>query len=194
MKQALIIDDDNLIREYLTKSGYNLFGDSEIFSTSTLEDALAIAQTIEPTVILLDLILPDTNGLEGLDKLRSLCPDACIIVISGSTPPEHQILEMKTKADGFLSKSGHHLTDLANAIRKIEEGHTIFETPREPVRVVTHSYSGLSPVENQVLQMFLNGLSIRDVINETEKSESYIKSLRRSIREKLGDQIFDSPR
>lgn len=194
MKQALIIDDDSLIREYLTMSGYNLFGDSEIFSTSTLKDALTIAQTIEPTVILLDLILPDTNGLEGLVKLRSLCPDACIIVISGSTPPESQIREMKKNADGFLSKSDHHLTDLANAIRKIEEGHTIFEAPREPVRVVTHSYSGLSPVENQVLQMFLNGLSIRNVIDETGKSESYIKSIRRNIREKLGAQIFTSPR
>jgi DNA-binding NarL/FixJ family response regulator len=194
MKQVLIIDDDSLIREYLTKSGYNLFGDSEIFSTSTMQDALTIARTIEPKVILLDLILPDTRGLEGLDELRSLCPDACIIVISGSTPPENQVHEMKESADGFLSKSGHHLTELANAIRKIEEGHAIFETPREPVRVVTHSYSGLSPVENQVLQMFLNGLSIRDVINETGKSDSYIKSLRRNIREKLGDQIFNNPR
>lgn len=191
MKQVLIIDDDSLIREYLTKSGYNLFGDSEIFSTSTLQDALTIAQTIEPAVILLDLILPDTKGLEGLHELRTLCPDANLIVISGSTPPNHQMREMKKKADGFLSKSGHHLTDLANAIQKIELGYTIFETPREPVRIVTHSYSGLSPVENQVLQMFLKGLTIRDVINETGKSESYIKSLRRNIREKLGDEIFN---
>ncbi|KXJ57931.1 MAG: hypothetical protein AXW12_19480 [Thalassospira sp. Nap_22] len=194
MKQVLIIDDDSLIREYLTKSGYNLFGDSEIFSSSTLEDALAIAQTTELSLILLDLVLPDTRGLEGLVQLRKLCPETCIIVMSGSFPAEKQIREMKKKADGFLSKSGHHLTELANAIRKIEAGERLFELPAGPVRVVTHSYSGLSPVENQVLQMFLNGLTTREVINETGKSESYIKSVRRSIREKLGDEIFDSPR
>lgn len=190
MKQVLIVDDDSLVREYLAKEAYNLFGDSEIFTTSTLVDALTICKQKIPSTILLDLVLPDTTGLKGLYAVRELCPDSCIIMISGTVPSKNVLLELKNLANGFLTKSSHHLTQLADAIHAIESGTEIFENPHPPHASITHTYSGLSPVENQLLQMFRNGLRVKDVIEQTRLSESYVKSVRRNIKEKLGPDIF----
>ncbi|RCK43251.1 response regulator transcription factor [Thalassospira profundimaris] len=190
MKQVLIVDDDNLIREYLARSAYDLFGDCEVFSTSTLKDALGLDETIRPETILFDLILPDTQGLTGLRSVRRRWKESCIIVISGSSPGEDQIKEMKMLANGFLAKSNHHLSQLATAIHRIEKGTEEFELLPKEQKAVEHSFSCLSPVESQVFQLFDQGLSVRDVLAITGKSESTVKSIRRNIRAKLGDNIF----
>tara|TARA_R110001583_G_scaffold191571_1_gene357099 strand:- start:11326 stop:11904 length:579 start_codon:yes stop_codon:yes gene_type:complete len=192
MKQVLIVDDDTLVREYLSKSAYDLFGDSEVFTTSTMTGALSICAHSQPSTILLDLNLPDTTGLDGLIALRALCPISCIIMISGSIPNEKLMEKIREEANGFLTKSNHHLSQLANMISEIEAGEEIFETTRPPFGLISRSYSGLSPIENQCLEMFRNGMTVRDVIKQTGKSDSYVKSVRRSIKEKLGPDVFGS--
>lgn len=192
MKQVLIVDDDTLVREYLSKSAYDLFGDSEVFTTSTMTGALSICADSQPSTILLDLYLPDTTGLDGLIALRALCPISCIIMISGSIPNEKLMEMIREEANGFLTKSNHHLSQLANTISEIEAGEEIFETTRPPFGLISRSYSGLSPIENQCLEMFRNGMTVRDVIKQTGKSDSYVKSVRRSIKEKLGPDVFGS--
>ena len=149
MKQVLIVDDDTLVREYLSKSAYDLFGDSEVFTTSTMTGALSICAHSQPSTILLDLNLPDTTGLDGLIALRALCPISCIIMISGSIPNEKLMEKIREEANGFLTKSNHHLSQLANMISEIEAGEEIFETTRPPFGLISRSYSGLSPIENQ---------------------------------------------
>lgn len=100
-KKILLIDDDEsiiwVIKKALEPSGYS------ITSRTRLSSGLRAAQDNYP-VILLDLVLPDGDGLEGLREIRSLNPDATVIMITAHAKMQSTITAMKEGAYDYLEK------------------------------------------------------------------------------------------
>jgi two-component system nitrogen regulation response regulator GlnG len=99
-KKVLVIDDDEsiiwVIKKALEPLGYS------IISRTRLASGLRAAR--EQQVILLDLILPDGNGLEGLREIRSAHPDAVVIMITAHAQMQSTITAMKEGAYDYLEK------------------------------------------------------------------------------------------
>jgi len=99
-KKILVIDDDEsiiwVIKKALEPSGYG------VVSRTRLASGLRAIQ--ERQVILLDLILPDGNGLEGLREIRSARPDAVVIMITAHAQMQSTITAMKEGAYDYLEK------------------------------------------------------------------------------------------
>jgi two-component system nitrogen regulation response regulator GlnG len=99
-KKVLVIDDDEsiiwVIKKALEPVGYS------IISRTRLASGLRAAR--EQQVILLDLILPDGNGLEGLREIRSAHPDAVVIMITAHAQMQSTITAMKEGAYDYLEK------------------------------------------------------------------------------------------
>jgi DNA-binding response OmpR family regulator len=101
--RILIIDDEPSIQDalgsYLKQSGFT------VVTASSGQEALAACQREEFDVITVDVVLPDTDGLELLSKLRAMKPMTPIIVATGNDPtPTLLNTAKKNGASGFASK------------------------------------------------------------------------------------------
>jgi len=100
-KKILIIDDDEsiiwVIKKALEPLGY------KISSRTKLASGLKAAQD-KPHIILLDLILPDGDGLEGLREIRSVSPDTVVIMITANARMQSTITAMKEGAYDYIEK------------------------------------------------------------------------------------------
>jgi len=113
---VLIVDDDAFVRAYLkdalAETGYFL---SE---ASNGEEAVDVASMERPDVVLLDLLMPKQSGLDALAKLRNICPESRIIVISSLDSDSLVDQALNAGAKGFVAKPFHPL-EILGAVRKV---------------------------------------------------------------------------
>src|SRR5574341_524165 len=99
---VLIVDDQPTIRRslrhLLERKGYRA---CEADNGAT---GVQTAQAEDPEVILLDLKLPDADGLEILDRLQGVCPEAAVILLTGHGSVEAAVTKIKKGAEDFLEK------------------------------------------------------------------------------------------
>ena len=101
MKKILVIDDDlevqAILRTYLEREGF------EVFCSSCSESGLVLMRNRQPDLIILDIFLPDSNGLETCNKIR-LEIKTPIILISAKGDESDKVLGLGLGADDFLTK------------------------------------------------------------------------------------------
>ncbi|MHA7868292.1 MAG: response regulator transcription factor [Salipiger thiooxidans] len=103
--RALVVDDHPLFCDALTLTLQSIADFEEIRTAGTLEKALDIvAQGEPPDLVILDLNLPDVNGLDGLVRLRNAAPRAAIIIASSMADNRMISQALKAGADGFVPK------------------------------------------------------------------------------------------
>jgi DNA-binding NarL/FixJ family response regulator len=102
---ALVVDDHPLFCDALTLTLQSIADFAEIRTASTMEKALeVVAHDDRIGLIVLDLNLPDVNGLDGLVRLRNATPDASIIIASSMADNRMISHALKAGADGFVPK------------------------------------------------------------------------------------------
>lgn len=104
-KMVLIVDDSYLIIERLTDMLSELETIGDITHALSGMDALEILQSRTPDVILLDINLPDTNGVELLRIVKEKYPGIIIIMLTNQANDYYRQLCMKLGADYFADKS-----------------------------------------------------------------------------------------
>jgi two-component system, NarL family, nitrate/nitrite response regulator NarL len=120
----LLVEDHALFRHGLLLLLDKLPGDHQYLESETCEAAFALtAVHRDLDLILLDLALPGMNGLDGLDRLRALCPDTPIVLLSASENPRFIVDGMRRGAQGFIPKSTDPETMVA-ALQRILLGCT----------------------------------------------------------------------
>ncbi|MDJ0823453.1 MAG: response regulator transcription factor [Paracoccaceae bacterium] len=103
--KALVVDDHPLFCDALTLTLQSIADFEEIRTAGTLEKALEIvAKDGEIGLVILDLNLPDVNGLDGLVRLRTAAPRAAIIIASSMADNRMISHALKAGADGFVPK------------------------------------------------------------------------------------------
>ena len=102
---ALVVDDHPLFCDALTLTLQSIAEFSDIRTAGTLEKALeVVAQDARIGFIVLDLNLPDVNGLDGLVRLRNAAPRAAILIASSMADNRMICHALKAGADGFVPK------------------------------------------------------------------------------------------
>lgn len=113
----LVVDDEKVVRDiiyrYLTKKGY------DVLTTRNGQEALLLGSRGAFDIILLDINMPDMNGLEVLHQLKIKYPDAIVVMLTGVADPESVIesAAMGMGATAFLSKPCE-LTELQRVINE----------------------------------------------------------------------------
>jgi nitrogen regulation protein NR(I) len=126
-KKILIIDDDESII-WVVKKALEPFGYS-ITSRTRLSSGLRAMQD-KPPVVLLDLILPDGDGLDGLREIHSLNPDAIVIMITAHAKMQSTITAMKEGAYDYLEKP-FDIEELKIVVEKAFRDFSLREELRE---------------------------------------------------------------
>ena len=102
MRKILIIDDEpevcELLSDFLKMQGY------EALTAVRSEDGLALVETEKPDLVLLDIMMPQIDGLECLQRIRKLKPDTIVIMVSGIKDEKIAKEAIRRGAYDFLGK------------------------------------------------------------------------------------------
>lgn len=169
MTRLLLVDDHAVLIEGLTMllSG---FDDLEVVATaSSGANVVECFRVHEPDVVLMDLSMPDVDGIDATTRLRAAFPDVRVIVLTGS-PDAHLVsAALDAGASGYLMKSASG-DDIAEAIRGVANGQSVFGSEAlQALRSVPEPPGPggeLTPRETDVLRLVVGGLSNKQIAVE----------------------------
>ena len=114
MARMLVIDDEESIQKLLStvlkRKGH------EVFLADSGQKGIHIFERTRPLITILDLSMPDLNGIEVLSRLRAIDPRACVIIMTGYGTEEEKAKALALGADAFLKK-GFSLFEFGEALR-----------------------------------------------------------------------------
>jgi len=191
--RILIVDDHLIVREGLRwlfghDPGIEIAGEA-----ATAEEAMEAIASARPDVVLLDLHLPDRNGLEVLREIRDRSPDLPVVILTMSDQPEYVEEAVRAGAAGYLVKNAPQ-DELARALRAAAAGDGYIQA--EVTRPLLARFAAqapraedlpdLAPRELEIVGLLAEGLADKQIAARLGLSESTVKSYLRSAYEKLG--------
>jgi DNA-binding NarL/FixJ family response regulator len=190
----LIVDDHPLFVEALKLVIQGAFPEARLAEAASIEAARAVLDKQGPfDLVLLDLSMPGTRGLDGLLELRSRHPRLPIVVVSALEDPRiiHEV--MVCGAAGFISKSTRG-SELGDAIREVMAGSVVLPKNYSPPQAdagpsgtsdLAARFATLTPQQVRVLQMLRQGLLNKQIAYDLGVGETTIKAHVSEILRKL---------
>lgn len=195
MHTLLIADDHPMFREAMVDAIAAALPDSTILQTDTLAGALRDASAHDENLdlLLLDLGLPDSAGLDGLARLRNQLPWLPIAIISADQARETVLEALNLGAVGYISKSTPR-QELLAALQQVLEGRVYLPADllRRPAPAVTHERpepldtASLTAKQREVLTRMVQGKSNKLIARELAIAETTVKTHVSAILRKLG--------
>jgi len=193
--RVLLADDHNLIRAGLRlvvaqQADFVVVGEAE-----NGRQAVAMAESLGPDVVVMDIGMPDLNGIEACRQIREKRPETEVVMLSMHSDEGYVLRALKAGARAYLLKDSAE-ADLARAIRASAEGKSFFSPAVGKVLLEDYmrklertgaedSYELLTPREREVLQMVAEGNSSKDVANRLNLSVYTVETHRARIMQKL---------
>jgi DNA-binding NarL/FixJ family response regulator len=176
----LLVDDHTLFREALVHVLNQLSPQMVVHEAATMEEAIyCIANAHNLDLLLLDLDLPDADGLSALPNLRKLVPTVSIVVLSGSETCQHIRQAQNNGAVGYIPKT-HSSHQMLAALRVILAGDVYFPCYLQANNRPTHTTGKSEPSiltirQHEVLQLMAQGLPNKSIAKALEVTEGTVK-------------------
>ena len=179
---VFIVDDDVSVRESLQSLVAEVGWQAEAFASA--REFLARRRPNLPSCLVLDVSLPDLNGLELQQRIAGQCADMPIIFITGHGDIPMTVQAMKAGAVEFLTKP---FTDhaLLGAVRGALERSRAALAEASSLKILRECYQSLSRRERQVMTLVVGGLLNKQVGSELGISEITVKAHRGRVMRKM---------
>ncbi len=187
---VMVVDDHPMWRDGVARD----LAEHGFAVVATAPDAAAavrIARTVRPDVVLMDLQLGATSGVQATGEITAALPDTRVLVLSASGEHEDVLAAVKAGASGYLVKSAS-VTELADAVRRTAAGAAVF-TPGLAGLVLgeyrrTSADAGaprLTDRETEVLRLVAKGLSSKQIAERLVLSHRTVENHVQSTLNKL---------
>jgi DNA-binding NarL/FixJ family response regulator len=189
--RVLIVDDHTVVRKgiqmiFKTEPDIQVVGEAEDGN-----QAFRLVRSLRPDVVLMDLVMPKSDGIEAIVKIKCDFPSTKIIVLTTFEDEVKVRAAMEANADGYLLKDADD-ENLLRAIRHVQRG----EMPLHPCiahqlvdyvanQVNPNNKNCLTHREQEVLQLIARGLSNKAVANALHICEGTVKTYVGNILDKL---------
>ena len=189
-----LIDDHPVVREGFARALADEQDMVVVGQGGTAADCLRDTAISKPDVVLVDLNIPDRDGIELLSALRAQLPNAKLLVLS-CYDDEFRVAEaLRAGAQGYLVKTSK-LEEVVDGIRRIATGgaplspripHAVVRAMRKPASEGSGGLDALTPRERQVLRLLAAGVSTRETAARLTISPKTVETHRVRIYAKLG--------
>jgi NarL family two-component system response regulator LiaR len=190
---VLLVDDHAIVRQGVRTFLATQPDLSVVAEAGTGAEAVTLAAQYVPDVILMDLIMPDMDGVEATRRVKQVSPRSQVVVMTSYHEDEHIFPALKAGALSYLLKDLSS-EELAAAIRKAAVGEAILH-PRVAARVIkelqgprpekVNPFTELSERELEVLKLIADGMSNADMAAKLFLSEKTVKGHVSNILSKL---------
>lgn len=193
--RILLADDHKLMR-----SGLRLLIEQQPDLTVVGEaadgrEAVALAKSLRPDVAVMDISMPNLNGIEAAQQITQSHAELAVIVLSMHPDESYVLRALKAGAKGYLLKDSAE-SDLITAVRAVARGKSFFSPAVSKVLLDDYirklkrsgaedAYDLLTPREREVLQLVAEGKSNKEVANLLNLSVYTVETHRSNIMQKL---------
>ncbi len=189
----LIVDDHEVVRMGLRtllerRPGFTVVGEA-----GTAQEAVRAARQSQPDVVIMDIRLPEGNGVEACREIREERPDTKVIMLTSYADDEALFGSIMAGACGYLLKQTRGQS-LAAAIEKVAKGESlldpavtnkVLERMRRLAAGEGDELSVLSPQERKILTVIAEGKTNKEIAQEVFLSDKTVKNYVSSILNKL---------
>jgi DNA-binding NarL/FixJ family response regulator len=192
--QVLLADDHKLVRAGIRSLLERMPEVEVVAEASDGREAIRLVEQHEPQVVLMDLAMPDLNGLEATRHLTLEFPEIRVLILSIYEDQEHVYQALVAGAAGYLLK-GAATDELELAIRSVARGETYLSPPiSKPViteyirrtNIGLHSHERLSPRQAQVLKLIAEGKTTKQAALELAISVKTVETHRSALMKRIG--------
>ncbi|WP_434604730.1 response regulator [Pseudomonas sp. R1-7] len=196
----LLVDDHSLIRAGVRALVLDLPGYAVVGEANDGAQLLELVERLNPDIVLLDISMKDTSGLQALQQLKQVRPHSKVLILSMHTDPEVIMQALESGAHGYLLKDAtpteleHALEALRNNERYLSPAiaHTVINQAltrtqkQQPNPVQSHN---LTARQLEILRLIVRGKSTREIANGLSLSIKTVETHRAQIMKRL--QIHD---
>ena len=194
MTRIFLLDDHEIVRRGLrelldAEDDFEVVGEA-----SSAEEAMARIPAVRPDVAVLDVRLPDGNGVEVCRDIRSEHPEIQCLMLTSYADDEALFDAIMAGAAGYVLKQIRG-ADLVGAIRTVASGQSlldpkatqlVLERLRKGAEPEDPRFASLSPQEKRILELIADGLTNRQIGAEMYLAEKTVKNYVSSLLHKLG--------
>ena len=190
-KQILLVDDHAILRQAIrhmidSESDLQVAGEANSGQT-----ALKLIRNQNFDAIVLDISMPDKNGVDTVRDLKSIAPDLPVLILSGYAPDQYALNLMRLGCKGYIAKDADP-EEIIRAIRTVSNGRSYISAEVAElmaIQLVKPSekplHEDLSDRELQVFLKLAQGISPTDIANELFLSVKTVSTYRTRILEKM---------
>lgn len=193
--RILVADDHRVVRKGLCLLLQSHPGFQVIAEASDGREAVALAESHQPDVVVMDVGMPGLNGIEAARQISAKQPQTAIVFLSMHSDEGYVLKALKCGARAYLLKDSAEY-DLINAIEAVSEGKAFFSPAISKMlveeyvqqmrdRKMEDSYELLTTREREVLQLFAEGKSPKEVASVLNLSVYTVETHRSNIFQKL---------
>jgi DNA-binding NarL/FixJ family response regulator len=192
--KILLVDDHKMMRDGLKAVLLKEEGLLVIGEAASGREAVALTEELRPEIVVMDISMPELNGIDATRQLTTAHPEIKVIALSINSDRRYVIAMFKAGAVGYLLKSSASL-ELIQAVRAVANNLT-YVSPAIAALVIDNYIDDprseterpaktLSPREREVLQLLAEGKSSKDIANHLGVAVTTVETHRRQITDKL---------
>ncbi len=190
--KVLIVDDHAVVRKGIRSLLEEAEGFTVVGEAATGRDALAEVRRLRPDFVLLDITLPDANGLDLIPRITTVAPATKVVVLTMHEGEDYFFRALQAGAVGYVIKAGDAEHILA-ALRAVLDGGVYLYPSLAKTLVGEHLRdressvtADLSPREKEVLRLIAEGMSNKEIATSLSISVTTAQTHRNRIMQKLG--------
>lgn len=183
---VLLVDDHSLVRRGFRRMLEDEADIAVIGEASDGLEAVDLARSLKPQVIVMDCALPEINGLQATRKILEFAPETLVLMLSMHTEDTWVRQALDAGARGYVLKNALDL-ELGSAIRRIVNGETVLDGQLSPQSTLKgERASGLTTREVEILQLICDGKSNKEIAAHLNLSANTVAVHRANIMDALG--------
>jgi two-component system, NarL family, response regulator NreC len=193
--RVLLADDHTIVRKGLR----SILEEDSLFEVvgeaSNGREAVELTESLQPHIVVMDVAMPQLNGLEAAAQVQKIAPGSKIIILSMYRDETYILRALTAGARGYLLKDTAE-DEIVPAVRAVIRGNTYFSPAISKTLLDDHirylqkrglqdSYDLLTDREREVLQLLAEGRSNKEVANVLNLSLSTVETHRTNMMQKL---------
>jgi DNA-binding NarL/FixJ family response regulator len=183
---VLLVDDHSLVRRGFRRMLEDEEDINVVGEASDGEEAVTLARSLKPQVVIMDCALPGISGLQATRKILQLAPETLILMLSMHAEETWVRQAMEAGARGYVLKNAMDL-ELGSAIRRMMKGETVLDGQlSRQENLKGERNAGLTPREVEILQLICDGKSNKEIAAQLELSANTVAVHRANIMDALG--------